>query len=363
MLQTGRHFRFSITGLASLVGRTVSMDDWASDFKIPNRKKSDTFLTGSDVQRIVGPIMHKSWDPELFRDFDCIVKVAKDAVQSAQLRLDEIDAVMLASSTPYEVQLDSDAFRMLRALHIADHVPPIQLAAGCAGMARALAVASQLAARNILVVTYEISSLYMTSPIYKCNSSHEYADHLWVSPAIFSDGAAAIVLHRDESARGYSTYSRDSLAFGDEPGFEDSLIHYPGGGGLHPPGSPGCDELSCYAMNGAQTRRYYSKGMMLNHEDLLLHRPHYPDEVRRIYTHQASPRLVDEFISNLAATANIAREKCSTNAREYGNLVIPSTLRMIDEDLTSGKLNSGDEVAVLVVGAGPERGAFLIRID
>jgi hypothetical protein len=42
-------------------------------------------------------------------------------------------------------------------------------------------------------------------------------------------------------------------------------------------------------------KRYYTKGMMLNHAALEAALPGYVDRVRRIYTHQASPALVDEF--------------------------------------------------------------------
>ncbi|MFI8416311.1 3-oxoacyl-[acyl-carrier-protein] synthase III C-terminal domain-containing protein [Serratia sp. NPDC078593] len=361
--QQGQTFQYKLAGISTLVGRVVPMDEWAESFKIPHRKKPGQYLTGEDIQKIIGPVESKSWDPDLFGDFNHVVNVAKEAMLSAGLTPNDVDVVMVASSTPYEVQLDYDSFRLLRALGIPDHIPPLQLAAGCAGMARALSLAARLKAKNILVVTYEVSSLYMVSPIYRYNKTHPLRDSLWASPALFSDGIAAVVLRHHEEAEGYSLYSRDSLSFGDEAGFDDPLIHYPGGGALNPPGIDNNEELACYAMAGDQTKRYYAKGMKLNHLGLAQYNRHYHQEVARIYTHQASPNMVENYIEQYCQENDVDRAKFSTNARRYGNLVIPSTLKLIHDDLQQNRLHSGDRIAVLVVGAGPERGAFTIDVE
>ncbi|CAI1946626.1 MULTISPECIES: 3-oxoacyl-[acyl-carrier-protein] synthase III C-terminal domain-containing protein [Serratia] len=361
--QQGHHFHYKIAGLSTVIGNVLSLEEWATAFKVPNRKKPGFFLSGRDIQNIIGPVASKSWDPDFFRDFNRIVDVARAAMEAANLTAQDIDIVMLATSTPYEVQLDYDSFKLLRALKIPDSIPPLQLAAGCGGMARALSLAAKLNVKNILIVTYEVSSLYMTSPIYRYNTHHPLNSALWASPALFSDGAAAIILRHNPSANGYSLYSRDSLSFGDEEGFDDPLIHYPGGGALNPPGLEKSEQLSCYAMAGEKTKLYYSKGMQLNHQGLKIHRQHYCHEVKRIYTHQASPNMVEGFIKRFSEETGVEPSKFSTNVRKYGNLVIPSTLKMIHDDINTKKLKSGDEVAVMVVGAGPERGAFLIELE
>src|SRR5262249_4649850 len=160
----------------------------------------------------------------------------------------------------------------------------------------------------------EVSSLYMESEVYRNNADHPMAQVLWLSPAVFSDGAAAVVLRRDERAKSFVTYSRDSLSFGDAPGFEDPLIHYTGGGADCAPGTPGSESRACYAMAGEQTKAYYAKGMALNHKALLEQRPHYPDEVKRIYVHQSSPRLVEGLIEYLVTEGKVSRDKFVTNA-------------------------------------------------
>lgn len=351
----------TIAGTSALVGRTISIDEWAARMRIPNRKVSGTFLTGDDVRRILG-LEQKAWDPELFRDFERIVEVAREALFAADLTPDRVDMVILATSTPYEVQLDADAFRLLRRLRVRDDVEAIQLGAGCGGLARVMSIAARSSVRDILVVTYEISSLYMTSRVYVENERHPLRDKLWMSPALFSDGAAAMVLRRDGDSTGCFVYSRDAVAFGDGPGFEDPLVHYPGGCGLHPPGVEGSDELACYGMAGEMTEQYYARGMMLNHAALARARPRYLDEVARVYPHQASPKLVNRFIDSLVASTGVDRDRFGSNVHEYGNLVVPSTPTMLHEDLETARVRRGDEVCFTVVGAGPERGAFILPI-
>jgi 3-oxoacyl-[acyl-carrier-protein] synthase-3 len=111
-------------------------------------------------------------------------------------------------------------------------------------------------------------------------------------------------------------------------------------------------------MHGDAVKRYYTKGMMLNHRALLAARPDYVDFARRIYTHQASPALVSSF----AKLAELPPEKAPTNSRELGNLVSPCTAKMLHDDLRNGTVKSGDSVCISVVGAGPERGAFMLPI-
>jgi 3-oxoacyl-[acyl-carrier-protein] synthase-3 len=47
----------------------------------------------------------------------------------------------------------------------------------------------------------------------------------------------------------------------------------------------------------------------------------------------------------------------------YGNLVTPSTLKLLFDDMGEGKIRAGDKVCFSVVGAGPERGGFITSIS
>lgn len=353
---------FTIDSVSAVVGQNISVDEWAEKNPIPNRLIPGATLTGQDVKRITG-VERKSWDPERFSNFDSIVEVTCNALERAHAKPEDIDLVLIITATPFYIQLDMDAFQLLKLLRLPDNIPPIQLHAGCAGMARAMHLLSQTRARRPLIISYEVSSPYMSSAIYRENNSHPLNKSLWMSAALFSDGAAAMVLSRQEAETGFSFYSRDSLVFGDQPGFEDSLIHYPGGGAMNPPGVSGSEEMSAFGMNGPATRAYYEKGMILNHETFLSSNANYVRDVKRIYMHQASPRLVEGMRETLMRVAHAQPEQLPKNAHLFGNLVTPSTLKLLFDDIEQDKIGGGDKVCFSVVGAGPERGGFITSMS
>jgi len=350
-----QHFPFRISGISLRIGRIVPIDEWAQEVQVPNQKLPGTFLKGEDITRILG-IESKSWDPEMFSDFNVIAQTASQAIESAGIGPSDIDLVVLLSCTPYETMLDQDSFRLTRLLGIPEDVVSVQLQAGCAGLARAATLASRMDAKRVLIVSYNVPSLFMkvdgkASRHYLYNDSHPLAAGLWASPAIFSDAAAALVLERDSDAYSYVTYARDK--------FTGPLVTYSGGGAMHPPGSQNATELATYAMNGADIKEYYIKGMLMNHEAMLEHRPLYLIEVARLYVHQANRTLIEAFL----ALADIPKDLVPSRVAQYGNLVSASTIRLMHEDLAAKRLCRGDEIALAVVGAGPERGALMCRVN
>jgi 3-oxoacyl-[acyl-carrier-protein] synthase-3 len=351
-----------IDGAQATTGKVLSIEEWAQHARIPHRKREGV-LSGAEIEHILG-IRSKSWDPALFRDPTLVVEIAASALASAAMRPDEVDAAIVVTCTPYEVLLDQDSFRLLRMLGIPDHVVPIQCAAGCAGLARAMWIASQLDARNVLILAYNLPSLITEdeegrlSSLYRTNTVHPMGEMLWTSPAIFSDAAAALVVRRTEAPTGIALYSRDSQRLGDEPGFTDPLIHVLGGGAKHPLTKAGGRELMSFGMAGEHVKRYYTAGMMRNHHSLNSARPGYVRAVKRIYTHQASPALIEDFTRR----AELPSDKTPTNAARLGNLVTPCTIQLFHDDLLSGAAVEGDELCFSVVGAGPERGAFILPV-
>ncbi|WP_330297548.1 3-oxoacyl-[acyl-carrier-protein] synthase III C-terminal domain-containing protein [Streptomyces sp. NBC_00503] len=362
-------FPYRISGVGAQIGDIISVEDWAGLAHIPHRKRAGEEVSGADIERILG-VASKSWDRERFGSLDSVVDVARQALRSARAEPGDIDAVFVATCTPYEIMLDQDAFNLLRRLRIPDSVPPFQLGAGCGGLSRVAAHLARTRAERALVISYNaaspigiddngVISQYRGEGEDGSGGGHPFAHTLWCSGALFSDAATALVFERDENFDGVGFYSRDSLDFGGEPGFSDPLIHYPGGGALHPPGFPGSTELSAFGLNGPELARYYSRGMMLNQETMDAHRPGFVDEVQRIYTHQAGPALVEDY----HRLAGLDARKAPAHARELGNLVTSATPVLFYTDVVNGLVDGGDTVCFSVIGAGPERGAFLVRVS
>lgn len=351
---------FQISGIASLIGKVISMGEWAKLMRVPDRKTGGV-LRGERMEEILG-VTGKSWDPELFADPSIVSKVGKAALASAGLEPGDIDAFLVLTLTPYELTMGQDGFRFARDIGFEDHVVPILLETGCGGLARAMSVLTKLACKRALVLTYNFTSLHgyrgKPNPLYLTNEVHPQRENLWASPALFSDGIAAMVLERTGKTDEVSFYSRDQHSFGDKPGFHDPIVHFTGGGALNPPGFDKNEQLMTYSMSGRIIAEYYHQGMMLNHRRMRELWPYYDREAKRIYTHQAGPKLVTSFVK----LAEIEADKVPMSAARLGNLVSPCTIQLLDDDLASGAVSAGDRVCFSVIGAGPERGAFSIRL-
>ncbi|MGI5397078.1 3-oxoacyl-[acyl-carrier-protein] synthase III C-terminal domain-containing protein [Streptomyces sp. CA-251251] len=356
-------FPYALTGAHTTLGPVLTMDAWAKVARVPDRRHPGNVLDGSFITRLLG-VEGKSWGPDQFATPETVAATARTALASAGRTASDITAVVVVTCNPYQTLLDQDAFALMRMLDIPDHVLPLQLGAGCAGLARAAALVAQLATERALVIAYSVPSRISCDddgallPTYRNNTVHPFGKNMWASPALFSDAASAMVLERDEEIDGLVLYSRDSQSFGTEPGVEDPLIHFLGGGTQHPAGAPGAAEMACFGMNAREIGRYYSGGMMLNHQALEAARPGYLDDVHRVYTHQANPALVEEFLQ----ATGLTHEQAPSNVRQLGNTVSPSTLALLHADQAAGNLTHGDRAYFSVVGSGPERGAFITPV-
>ncbi len=353
-----RELPFALAGLATRIGEVVSIEDWARWARIPHRKEPRA-LDGAEVKRVL-QIDGKSWQPELFRDPAVVSALMGAAIERAGLEPGDIDAAIFVTCTPFELMLDQDPFRLLRAAGVPDDVVPWMHMAGCGGLARAAATAARLQAENVLLVAYTAVSPLMTgpggepNPIYQHNEVHPDRAILWASPGLFSDAAAAAVLRRSPREAGLSLYTRARL----DPPVESPLVRFPGGGALHPPGFAEHTPLAAFGLVSEDVRRFYTQGMIDNHHRLLEARPDLLTSIKRLYTHQAGPALVKAFADQVQLPSELA----PSNVRRLGNLVSPCTLVMLDDDLNEGRVEAGDEICVSVVGAGPERGAFVLRV-
>ncbi|MEV4517900.1 3-oxoacyl-[acyl-carrier-protein] synthase III C-terminal domain-containing protein [Dactylosporangium sp. NPDC049525] len=356
-------FPYAITGVATQLGKVIPIDDWAELARLPNRKWPQHHLHGQDLEHILG-VHAKSFDPDLFANLDPIVHTANAALESARLSPADLDALIVATGSSYQNKLDQDAFTIARRIGLPDTVPPIQMGTGCAGIARAAAHAARSTYRHVLIVTYFIPSVSMFDsngqllPVYR--TSVDAPLITWAAPATFSDAAAAILISRSDTCGGIVFYSRDTTAFGDEPGLTDPLVHYldtiPTD---HPTNHPAGQRTGRYALNPPEIRHYYPRAMMLNHHTLSAADPHYPTQVRRIYTHQAGPELVHDFVH----TAGLPLDKVPSNAADIGNTVSASTLLLLHDDIRHHQVTNGDRICINVVGSGPERGALTTTIQ
>ena len=351
----------AVRSVRARVGATLDMEAWASWAQIPHRGVPGAHVDGGLIHTLLG-LRSKAWEPETFRHPAVVGDLGRDALRAASLSPRDVDVLVLVTCTPFEHMLGQDEHRFARLLGLRDSTPCLMIEAGCAGLARAVSQLSRFRPENALILSWTSASAFMVLPdgrpnsLYRDNTQHPNAELLWFSPALFSDGAAAVVLSRTPEVSGLSLYSRDATAEGGRKAFHDPLVVFPGGGAQHPPGTSSAAAHSAFGMRGDAIRRYYIEGMHQNHRELEEAMPGYSGAVQRIYTHQASPRLIEGFLDK----SPLPREKIPTHCERVGNLVSASTLCLLNEDVEAGRVAANDLLCFSVVGAGPERGAFIL---
>jgi alkylresorcinol/alkylpyrone synthase len=120
---------------------------------------------------------------------DLLERVALDATARAGLRLDEIDAVVTNTITGLAIP-SLDAMLMNR-LDFSSHTERLPIfglgcGGGVAGLARATRLAQSMPGGNVLFLTVDLCSL--------CLRVNDPAVAMFVSAALFGDGAAGVVL-------------------------------------------------------------------------------------------------------------------------------------------------------------------------
>lgn len=137
---------------AVAAAKQATIDAWAKLAQVPDRRKPGSTLDGPFITRLLG-IEGKSWGPDLFATPETVAETGRAALAGARLNARDITAVVVVTCNPYQTLLDQDAFTLMRMLGIAEHVLPLQLGAGCAGLARAAALVAELATERALVRT------------------------------------------------------------------------------------------------------------------------------------------------------------------------------------------------------------------
>jgi 3-oxoacyl-[acyl-carrier-protein] synthase-3 len=80
-------------------------------------------------------------------------------------------------------------------------------------------------------------------------------------------------------------------------------------------------------------------------------------DIDHIVSHQANARIVESVLGRLG----IPLEKCWLNLERYGNTSSASLPIALDEANRAGRLQPGDLIAMMAIGAGMAWGSALMR--
>ncbi len=272
------------------------------------------------------------------------VKAALNALENGGVSPDEIDMVIVATSTPDYTGFPSTASIVQDRIG-ATSCGAFDLGAACTGFVYAMEAGRGLIAggsfRNVLVIGAE-----------KMSAMLNWEDRS--TCVLFGDGAGAVLLTPADDNAGVLSSRLLSDGSGD-----DALIIR--AGGVKMP-LRGCSEVSkedmYIAMDG---RRVYNFAVQANTElfkTLLADADIEIDQVKYIVPHQANVKI----IKAAAKRARIPLEKFYINIEEYANTSAASIPIALNDLWSRKELNKGDIIMIVGFGAGLTYGGQLIRL-
>ena len=263
---------------------------------------------------------------------DLALEASRAALGAAQLAPDDIDLIIVATSTPDNV-FPSTACLLQAKLGI-KACPAFDVQAVCSGFVYALAIADRFIRsgmnRRALVVGTEVFSRIM-----------DWNDR--ATCVLFGDGAGAVV-----------------LAAGETPGIHASVLHADGSYAdiLSVPGNVCGGRIvgSPYLqMQGNQVFKLAVKVLDEVARETLAAAEMSVADVDWLIPHQANVRILEATARKLG----VPRERLAVTVDRHGNTSAASIPLALDEYVRAGKIRAGHRVMMQGVGGGFTWGAVL----
>lgn len=269
------------------------------------------------------------------------IEAAKQALEDAGIRGEEIDLVICATVTG-DQPFPSTACRV--GLEIgAKTAGGFDVAAACSGFVFATQIAANMVATGqyskVLVIGAEILSRIL-----------DYEDRN--TCVLFGDGAGAAVLTPlDVAKRG--EYLGGSISM--EGGGEDVLAQ-PGGGSRHPASPESIENrLHFMKMGGTKVFRFAVRVFAGLVRDVI--EKYGRDEIGVIIPHQVNQRIIESAMDQ----AGLPMDMVYCNIDRYGNTSAASVPIALREAYDAGRLIKGKLVVMPAFGAGMAWGHTLLR--
>lgn len=281
----------------------------------------------------------------------------RQAIERAQIRVDEIDAIFLVTSTPDEVNFSRDAVELHRRIGARPEARALVFDSGCGGAVYVADIARQMilsgAARTVAICASTLASPYLDREVFTSEMPGRRGINAFLSIYLFGDGAGALLLRGDTAA--------DVGILASSSGTDHvELVVHRGGGAKLPPHTRARVPDHAWYVDGREVAVAYPRYMRKALSECLGQRPDLAGEIGRYYLHQASKPTLMSFVER----AGIPKDRVPVNVTRYANTSAASTLLLFSEELAAGrvKLGSGEVVLFAAVGAGVHYGAHLVRL-
>jgi 3-oxoacyl-[acyl-carrier-protein] synthase-3 len=315
----------TITGLGTYVPDRVVTNDELSEIV----ETSDEWIatrTGIRQRRVAAETQAMS---------DLALPAAREALENAKVRGQDIDLIVIATVTP-DMMMPATAATLADKLGCVN-AAAYDLSAGCTGFMYALAqghaTVSAGLAKRALVIGGDVMSRIL-----------DWTDRSTL--VLFGDGAGAVVLeHADEG--GFLGFDLGA----DGSGGPD--LDFPGSGSRAMVNG----ETSALHMNGREVFKFATRILESSASALLETCGCTVDDVDVYVPHQANIRIIDHAVKKLG----FPRDKVVVNVDRFGNTSSGSIPLALAEATQDGRVQPGKLVLMTGMGAGLTWGSALIR--
>lgn len=270
---------------------------------------------------------------------DLALAAARRALDSAQLAADDIDLIVLATTTPDDT-FPATATKVQAGLGI-HHGAAFDVQAVCAGFMYALAVADNFIkagqARRALVIGAETFTRLL-----------DWNDRS--TCVLFGDGAGAVVLE-----------SHDGNGAAGDFGILSTHLHTDGRQRdiLYVDGGPSATRTVGHVrMNGKEVFRHAVGKLAAVMEEALAEHGLAPSAVDWLVPHQANQRIIEGLRTKL----NLPAERVVSTVEHHANTSAASVPLALTASVEAGGVKPGDLVMFEAIGGGLAWGAGLVRI-
>jgi 3-oxoacyl-[acyl-carrier-protein] synthase III len=272
---------------------------------------------------------------------DMAAKAAQRAMKMAGVTASQIDLIIVATITP-DRPFPATACYVQQKIG-AKRAAAFDIEAACSGFIYGLEIGQQFIMSRthdtVLVIGAE-----------KLSAITDWKDRN--TCVLFGDGAGAAVLQNREGSHGLLT-----AALGADGGKAD-LLFMPGGGSRCPASKDSVDARLHYLhMSGKETFKNAVQAMCSAAQEVLRRCEVDITRIKCVIPHQANRRIIDAVGERLGATP----EQMFVNVNRYGNTSAASAAIALDEAVSSGKIQRGDLILLIVFGAGLTWGAAVIE--
>ncbi len=308
-------------------------------------------LTNADLEKIVETSdewittrtgikqRHKATANEYTSQFG--TKAAKMALERANLKPEDIDIIVCATTTPDQIMPSTGA--LIQAQLGAVNAAGMDIFAACSGFLYGITMVESMIKtgqiRYALVIGAEVLTKYV-----------DYTDR--GTCVIFGDGAGAAVLGPVAEGKGILATKIKS-----DGRYEEALYASGGGTKLGTTHETIDNRDHFFKMKGNELFKVAVRSMAEISKEMLDKTGYTVEDVDIVIPHQANQRITDAVASRLG----VPEEKVYSNIAFHGNTSSASIPIAMDECIQSGKIKEGSLVLLTAFGGGVTWGGTVIR--